>query len=203
MKLIIGLGNPGEKYKNNRHNVGFMVIDRLVEESRVKDYGLQQEWKRSTKGKLQYIWFEIKGERLELIKPQIYMNKSGISTAYVYKNHPELKHDDIYIVHDDLDLRLGSYKIQKGRGPKKHNGLLSIYDSLGAKDFWHVRVGVENREVPRESGAARVPRGEKYVLQNFTDEELVVVNQIIDKIYGLFVNIFATYSYHRCKISYF
>ena len=176
MKLIVGLGNPGEKYTNNRHNVGFMVVDRLVEELRVTGYGLQQGWKGSTKGKLQYIWFEIKGEKLELIKPQIYMNKSGISIAYVYKSHPELKHDDIYIVHDDLDLRLRSYKIQKGKGPKKHKGLLSIYNELGSSDFWHVRVGVDNRE--QED---RIP-GEQYVLQNFTKEELEILTPVIDRI---------------------
>jgi len=183
VKLIVGLGNPGEKYTNNRHNVGFMVVDRLVEELRVTGYGLQQEWKGSTKGKLQYIWFEIKGEKLELIKPQIYINKSGISTAYAYKSHSELNHDDIYIVHDDLDLRLGSYKIQKGKGPREHNGLLSIYDALGSKDFWHVRVGIENRN--KESGIKNNGHrisGKKYVLQNFTNDELNAINQVIDRI---------------------
>ena len=184
MKLIVGLGNPGEKYTNNRHNVGFMVVDRLVEELRVTGYGLQQGWKGSTKGKLQYIWFEIKGEKLELIKPQIYMNKSGISIAYVYKSHPELKHDDIYIVHDDLDLRLGSYKIQKGKGPKEHKGLLSIYNELVSSDFWHVRVGIDNR-IKRSKVKGRkskVSSGEDYVLQNFTKDELKVVTQVIDRI---------------------
>ena len=173
MKLIVGLGNPGEKYTNNRHNVGFMVVDKLVEELGVKGYGLQQEWKRSTKGKLQYIWFEIKGERLELIKPQIFMNKSGISVAYAYKSHPELKHNDIYIIHDDLDLRLGNYKIQKGKGPREHKGLLSIYEALGTKDFWHVRVGVDNRE-----SANRIS-GERYVLQDFLDSEKEIIQKLL------------------------
>ena len=177
MKLIIGLGNPGKKYENNRHNVGFFVIDRLVEEFRVRDYGLQQEWKRSTKGKLQYIWFDVDGEKIEFIKPQIFMNDSGFSVAYAYKNHPELEYEDIYIIHDDLDLPLGSYKIQKGKGPREHRGLLSIYDSLGNKDFWHVRVGVENRQK-----RSKVPSGEDYVLQDFTEDEMVVIKEVIGRI---------------------
>ncbi len=175
MKLIVGLGNPGEKYEKNRHNVGYMVVDRLVEELRVRGYGLQQQWKRSTKGKLQYIWFDVDREKIELIKPQVFMNDSGISTAYAYKNHPELKHDIIHIIHDDLDLKLGSYKIQKGKGPREHKGILSIEKELGTKDFWRVRVGIENRIKNHISG-------ERYVLQDFTKEERVVIKQVIDKI---------------------
>jgi len=176
MKLIIGIGNPGEKYKNNRHNVGFMVIDKLVEELRAMGYGLQQQWKKSAKGKLQYIWFEIKGERIEFIKPQIFMNKSGISVAYAYKNHPDLKHNDIYVIHDDLDFRLGNYKTQMSKGPREHNGLLSIYSALGTKDFWHVRVGIDNRDLETRIN------GERYVLQDFTSEELAAIAQVTAKI---------------------
>jgi PTH1 family peptidyl-tRNA hydrolase len=177
MKLIIGIGNPGKKYENNRHNAGFFVIDRLVEEFRVRGYGLQQEWKRSTKGKLQYIWFDVDGEKIEFIKPQIFMNDSGFSVAYAYKNHPELEYEDIYIIHDDLDLSLGSYKIQKGKGPREHRGLLSIYGLLGNKDFWHVRVGVENRQK-----RSKVPSGEDYVLQDFTKDELEILVKTINNI---------------------
>ena len=176
MKLAIGLGNPGEKYKGNRHNVGFMVINTLVEKLRFKGDRLHQEWKKSTNGKLQYIWFEIEGEKLELVKPQIFMNKSGISVAYAYNNHSNLKHNDIYIIHDDLDLRLGNYKIQKGKGPREHNGLLSIYENLGTKEFWHVRVGIDNRDSERRID------GERYVLQDITNKELAVIDQVIAKI---------------------
>ena len=193
MKLIIGLGNPGKKYENNRHNVGFFVIDRFVKALRVRGYGLQQEWKKSTKGKLQYQWFDVDGEKIELIKPQIFMNDSGFSVAYAYKNHPGLQDDDIYIIHDDLDLPLGSYKIQKGKGPKDHKGLTSIYEKLGKKDFWHVRVGVENRNRTMDNGLrtpvvsgepsfAKATKGKDYVLQNFNDDEQEIINDVIDKI---------------------
>jgi PTH1 family peptidyl-tRNA hydrolase len=202
MKLVVGLGNPGKKYKDNRHNVGFVVVDRLVKELRVGGYGLQQEWKKSTKGKLQYIWFDVKGKRLELIKPQIFMNDSGFSVAYAYKNHPELKDDNVYIIHDDLDINLGDYKIQK-KGPREHKGFLSVYKSLGTKDFWHVRIGIENRDKMSKVPARRryassvadgkgqmskVPPGEEYVLQDFTPEETVVIKEVIDKIIKELIN---------------
>lgn len=185
MKIIVGLGNLGEKYKSNRHNVGFMVVDRLVEELRLKDFGINQEWEESKKGKLQYIWFDVEEERLELIKPLTFMNDSGQSVVYAYKKH-SLSPDDLYIIHDDLDIPLGRYKIQKGKGPKEHNGLLSIYESLGSKDFWHVRIGVDNRSFsPITNHRSRITarlKGEAYVLQDFTEKELEILERTIDNV---------------------
>jgi len=172
-----------------------MVVDRLVEELRVEGYGLQHEWRKSSKGKLQYIWFDIEGEKMEFIQPLNFMNNSGYSVSYAYNKH-SLSPDDLYIIHDDLDIKLGDYKIQKGKGPKEHNGLVSIYKTLGTKVFWHVRVGIENRpgKIPNPNDKIQNKStnhqslfknhisGEKYVLQDFTDEELVVLNGVIDKI---------------------
>src|SRR3990172_5767465 len=185
MKLIIGLGNPGDKYKNNRHNVGYMVIDRLVEELRVKGYGLQQVWRKSSKGKLQYIWFDKEGEKMEFIQPLNFMNNSGYSVSYAYKKHSLLP-DDLYVIHDDLDIKLGDYKIQRGKGPKEHNGLLSIYKSLGTKGFWHVRIGIENRYQKSnvKGQMSKVRPGEKYVLQNFREDELEILMKTIDNLVG-------------------
>ncbi|MBL7036703.1 aminoacyl-tRNA hydrolase [Candidatus Microgenomates bacterium] len=143
MKLIIGLGNPGKKYKNNRHNVGHMVVDKLV--------------------------------GVKALKTDGFMNASGIfveKQVSKYKLHLE----DLFVVFDDLDIKLGEIKIQLGKGPKDHNGLLDIYEKLGTKDFWHVRVGVENRVEDK-----RIP-GEKYVLQDFTDEEKKVLEEVIKQI---------------------
>lgn len=170
MKLIVGLGNPGEKYKNNRHNVGFMVIDRLAEELGIKNYEL------SKGGKAQYGWGEIGGERVEIYKPQTFMNASGASVAYAKKKHQNLKNTDIFVIHDDLDIPLGSFKIQLGTGPKNHKGLISISQALGPDNFWHVRIGVDNRDPEN-----RMP-GEEYVLQDFTDEELAKLRIVIEEI---------------------
>lgn len=170
MKLIIGLGNPGVKYENNRHNVGFMVVDELAEELGIT------EWELSKSGKAEYAWGKLGEERTELFKPQTFMNDSGFSVGYAKEKHQNLKISDIYIVHDDLDIKLGEYKIQQGRGPRDHGGLNSIDKVLGTSDYWHVRVGVDNRDQ-----ANRTP-GEEYVLQDFTDQEEVKLKTVIDEV---------------------
>lgn len=149
MKLIIGLGNPGEKYRNNRHNVGQMVVDRL----------LKRGFPRN----------------LVVKKTGVLMNESG---KYVKKlvDHYKIETPDLWVIHDDLDIALGNYKIQKGKGPKEHKGILSIEEKLRRNDFWRVRVGVENR-APEE----RTP-GEQYVLQDFKRDELEILKLVIDKI---------------------
>jgi len=82
---------------------------------------------------------------------------------------------DLYIVHDDLDIKLGEYKIQKGKGPKVHKGINSIEKALGTDDFWRVRVGVDNRDSNN-----RTP-GEQYVLQDFTSEEKEILDKVLDE----------------------
>lgn len=170
MKLILGLGNPGEKYKNNRHNVGFMVVNKLGEELGIT------EWELSKNGKAQFAWGEIKEEKIELYKPQTFMNESGLSVGYAKKKHQNLEISDIFVVHDDLDIKFGEYKIQLGKGPKDHKGLESIDESLGTDQYWHVRVGVDNREPENRT------QGERYVLEDFTNEEAVKVEVIVKKV---------------------
>ena len=150
MKLIVGLGNPGKKYKNNRHNVGFMVVDELA---------------RHAPGKP---WI--------LFKPQKFMNRSGVEVKKWLKKRKGRTLPDLYVIHDDLDIELGKYKITFGKGPKVHNGLKSIYEQLGTKNFWHVRIGIDNRLT---TGFKET--GEEYVLQNFRPEEKKVVGKTIKK----------------------
>jgi len=163
MKLIVGLGNPGEEYINTRHNVGFMVVDRLAKSS----------WKRSKSGLLIYSWL---GSEVELIKPQTFMNKSGEAVGLVVKKH-NLIPDDIIVIHDDLDIQFGKYKIQKGKGPKVHKGVLSVERVLGGEDFWRVRVGTDNRQ-----GDMKQILGEKYVLSKFSNEEVEELENVFDSI---------------------
>ncbi len=172
MKLIIGLGNPGEKYRNNRHNVGYMVADKLSKTQKLKN-------SKQVNNQL----------RCKIFKSDKFMNESGnfvkkLTSAYAKgaSSAYSLVPNDLYIVHDDLDIPLGSYKIQFGKGPKVHRGLQSIEEALDTADFWRVRVGVENRKVPQVSGVPRVPRGEKYVLQDFTKEEKVILDKVIGKV---------------------
>lgn len=100
------------------------------------------------------------------------MNESGNFVSELihrYKIHPS----DLYIVHDDLDILLGKYKIQFGKGPKDHNGLNSINEALRGNEYWHVRIGVDNRSTDSR------PMGEEYVLQSFSDEETVIIEKTI------------------------
>lgn len=141
MKLIIGLGNPGEKYKNNRHNVGHMFVDQTGQG----------------------------------IKTDCFMNESGAFVSQKF-NFYKIPIEDLYIVHDDLDISLGQYKIQKGTGPKVHNGINNIEEVLKSADFWRIRIGVDNRD-PNN----RTP-GDIYVLQDFTKEEKEILKKVFEEI---------------------
>lgn len=168
MKVLVGLGNPRDKYKNNRHNVGFMFVDYLAH---------NQGWKKSKYSNLLYSWINIDNQKVELIKPQSFMNKSGLSVAYLLKKHSELTLQDICVAHDDLDIPLGKFKIQRGEGPRLHNGLNSIEESLNTRDFWRIRIGVDNRNPNRSID------GEAYVLSDFlTEEKEILYNSIFPRI---------------------
>lgn len=162
MKLIIGLGNPGENYANTRHNIGFVVLDKLN----------NKHWQKSKSGLLEYSWFT---PALELIKPLTFMNNSGVAVKYAQTKHHILT-PNLYVIHDDLDLPLGTWKIQYAKGPKDHGGINDIEQKLGTEDFWRIRVGVDNRKPE-----SRV-EGEKYVLENFTPEEEIILEKVVEKI---------------------
>ena len=173
MYTIVGLGNPGQKYQNNRHNVGQMFVDYL--KSRRTD--------------------------VKCFKTDVFMNQSGSFIKKIIKNL-KLEIRNLIVVHDDLDIPLGKFKIQKGVGPKLHNGLESIENTLGTKDFWRIRIGVDNRTVRRPdrrntdevqssneiSQINRWINGETYVLNDFTAEEKTVLNATFPRIYQQLFN---------------
>lgn len=169
MQVIVGLGNPEERFVGTRHNVGFFVLDELA-----KKLGATFENKPN-------LFSEVaKTDDLLLVKPQTYMNDSGRAVTAVL-NFYKLTPADLVVVHDDLDLELGSWKQQFGTGPKEHNGLLSIYEQLGTEEFMHVRIGVDGR-----NGDRSMP-GKDYVLQRFSLDELTkliyeIANEVIPKL---------------------
>lgn len=116
MKLLVGLGNPGNKFKNNRHNIGHMFVDYLASQELL----------------------------LQARKTNVFMNESGIFVKKHLTNLADLA--NLYIAHDDLDIPLGKYKIQFGVGPKVHNGITSIEQQIGTSEFWRIRIGVDNRD---------------------------------------------------------
>lgn len=164
MKLIVGLGNPGEKYKGNRHNVGFMFAEYLAQENVFKH----------DKYLLSNVC-EIDKEMI-IVEPQTYMNKSGDAVAACIKRYGiESTQESLVVIHDDLDIPFGKFKIQM-QGPKQHNGLTDIQNKLRTMDFLRIRIGVDNRPVENRMN------GEEYVLQNFLDEERLQLPELFKKI---------------------
>ena len=165
MRLIVGLGNPGEKYKNTRHNIGFMVLDRLVGELGVTGFELNNK----------FACYMLQTTNCILAKPNTFMNDSGHAVVALTTFY-HLQTTNLWVIHDDLDLRLGDYKIQFGVGPKLHYGIESVNKALGTRQYWRVRVGVDNR-----SSDNRIP-GEDYVLQRFSDEEIPTLAGVINEV---------------------
>lgn len=176
MKLIVGLGNPGKDYENTRHNVGYMVVDSLKKSSKYKAF---------------------KSDKFIVLKSTVFMNESGLFVKSLTTRY-SLPTTNLYIVHDDLDIKLGEYKIQFGRGPKDHNGIKSVDDALGTSDYWRVRIGIDNRHSETAESVSRGPvrgakhsltGGEEYVLQNFSDEERKVLDRVIKEVVSKLDNI--------------
>lgn len=172
MKLIVGLGNPGESYSRNRHNIGVLFVRKLASflSPRFKKRENNASWQKVLQAEI----FDYRPHVI-VARPYLFMNDSGLAVKKLV-DYFKVDLKDLYIVHDDLDVKFGEFKVQKGKGPKLHNGVLSVEEELGEKDFWRVRVGVENRN--KES---KVP-GEIYVLLNFEHHEIKKLEKVLDKI---------------------
>ena len=162
MKLLVGLGNPGEKYRFNRHNVGFIILDNFIHTVTVAD------WDR----KFDCFFKKISSneKNILLIKPLTFMNLSGTAVQKV-KNFYNIDKNNVIIIHDDIDLELGRIKLKDGGGDGGHNGLKSIAKMIG-NEFLRVRIGVGRPEKIDVSS---------YVLDNFLEKEVSVLKKIILK----------------------
>ena len=179
----MGLGNPGKEYEQTRHNAGFALVDFLLEK-----YSLTLKFDK--KFQAEYVKTEIikngVAEDLFLIKSMAFMNNSGVSLrAFLEYFYSDLLLDDesnhLIVAHDDLDLELGQFKLQKGKGPKVHNGLSSIYQHVGHKNFWHLRLGVDSRKGDRSINPSN------YVLMKMNaDEKEVLRDSIAQAVNSLF-----------------
>ncbi len=163
MYLIIGLGNPGRKYANTRHNLGFRAIDLLSEKHNIH---LRKHLKPYESGSA-----EIAGEKVVLVKPLTYMNLSGeIVSSLVKKKSIHL--EKILVICDDINLPLGDIRFRAKGSAGGHNGLSSIIEHLGSSDFPRLRIGI---------GPAIGP-WEKFVLQNFSLQEEETIQNSLKKI---------------------
>ena len=136
MKLIVGLGNPGQQYESTRHNIGFMVLDRLLEETALGGVPL---WKQKGKGELASTI--VGSESLYLLKPTTFMNLSGEAVQEVARFYKIDAHE-VLVVHDEIDLPFGCIRLKKGGGDGGHNGIKSVASQLGSRDFTRLRLGV-------------------------------------------------------------
>ena len=153
-KLVIGLGNPGEEYKNNRHNVGFIMLDKIAQNLSVNFDNNKKKslYGRAKKNGIEYI----------LLKPLTFMNLSGESASYITKFF-NINTEDIIVIYDDMDIPFGSFKIKKGGSSGGHNGIKSLIAHLKSDDFTRIRIGIG-----RPSGGKQV---NDYVLSSFSKSE--------------------------------
>jgi len=182
IKLIVGLGNIGDRYARTRHNTGFLFVDRLVEELETRN-GNRVTWSEdSKKGVIHTSVPHPKDPsiKLHIIKPTTYMNLSGRAVSAMMSYY-QLSLDELLVVHDDLDILLGEYKIQLDKGPKSHNGILSINQHLGTSNYWRIRIGAEYRG---ESGKDMMS-GEAYALEEFCKKE----REMLEGVFGEVVQI--------------
>lgn len=170
MKLIIGLGNPGEKYKNTRHNVGFEFLDKLKTEWNFPIF----EFNNKFNSELSKGLYEIRDTRYEilLVKPQTFMNLSGVAVRSILDFY-KLSPDDILVIHDDKDIALGEYRLANDSSSAGHNGVQNIIDNLGTQNFKRIRIGV---------GAETNLPAEDFVLQKFSDEELEMIKKVLSDV---------------------
>ncbi|OGE27680.1 aminoacyl-tRNA hydrolase [Candidatus Daviesbacteria bacterium RIFCSPHIGHO2_01_FULL_40_11] len=175
MKLIVGLGNPGEKYAGVRHNLGFTVVDEYAKKC-LPSTDYSKFWKYENKFKAEV--GRLNSEDILLAEPQTYMNNSGMAVkllASYYKIAPE----DIIIIHDELDLPLGKIKVRLGGAGAGHHGVESIIAALGTDQFIRVRLGIGNLRTLSGEHKGRSISVEKFVLEPFTRPESGPVRHMI------------------------
>ncbi|APX71210.1 aminoacyl-tRNA hydrolase [Companilactobacillus allii] len=135
MKLIVGLGNPGKKYDRTKHNMGFMTIDKLMEE-----YD-QTQMKKDFEA--QYCKFKVDSETVFLVKPLTFMNESGSAVKFL-TGYYQIQPSEIMVIQDDLDMPIGKIRLRAKGSAGGHNGIKSIISSMGTKEFKRIKIGIQH-----------------------------------------------------------
>lgn len=162
--LLVGLGNPGREYRNNRHNVGFMVLDAIAEKQGIS---LSRVQSKAIVGS-----GSVSGNRLVLAKPQTYMNLSGDSIAALVRFY-KVPNEKMLVIHDDLDLPFGVIRLRPGGGPGGQKGVASAINRLGTQDFPRLRIGIGRPPGQMDPSV--------YVLRDFPSRDLETLRQVIDR----------------------
>lgn len=160
--LVVGLGNPGTKYEATRHNVGFLILDKLT-----------QDWKANKKANAMTSTINTKEAQVILCKPQTFMNKSGESVRAL-ADYFDIDTGAVIVVHDDADLPFAERRTKLGGGSAGHNGIKSIVHHLGTEAFWRLRVGIGRPQNPN------LPL-DKYVLESWSREQKQLLDTLVSE----------------------
>lgn len=179
IKLIIGIGNPDEQYKDTRHNVGFMLVDYIAKKNDCTDFEFNKNLNALTvKGK-------IDGSTVILAKPQTYVNKTGDS-AVKLKNFYKVKPEQILVIQDDLDVPFGNTKLSFEKNSGGHRGVESIMKSLKTKKFYRIRIGLATKGLQKARQQSDTKRDDfvvKFVLSKFSPSEHDEIKKIFKEGY--------------------
>lgn len=175
MHYVIGLGNPENEYGNTRHNAGKIFVKALGELAHAS------VWKRDPYGKTTFSQGILKDVSVTFVLSETYMNESGLSVSSIYKK----EHSSVLIVHDDLDLAIGTYKISRNKGDGGHNGITSILKALPNETIIRLRIGVS--PIDTEGNIRRIPSEEQveYVLKPFSENEKEKMLALIPEIFSM------------------
>ena len=171
MKLIVGLGNPGRGYANNRHNVGFICLNNFA-----RTQGIRFDKKQ---GRARIGIGEVASSKVVIARPQTYMNSSGQSVSQLVRKF-DINLADLLVIHDDLDLPLGKIRIRQGGGSGGHKGVDSIITCLGSQNLIRLRIGIGRPTTP----FAQISEADiiAYVLSDFNADEKQTITQVIPKV---------------------
>jgi PTH1 family peptidyl-tRNA hydrolase len=172
--LVVGLGNPGNEYLWTPHNAGFMAIDRIAQQEGVV---VQNRRCRAVTATCR-----MAGREVVLAKPETFMNLSGVAVAALVREFEADPARDLLVIHDELDLTLGTFKIRERGSPAGHNGARSVTGALGNQEWLRLRIGV-GLDLPPEAIAAGGRRsGRDYLLSPMRKAELAVVDEVLDRV---------------------
>lgn len=177
MKLIVGLGNPGDKYEKTRHNLGFSVLEKFLKDFKEAEKTVWEVDKKFKSEIVKIEWQPKKGKLQEVIlaKPTTFMNDSGFAISLLcsfYKILPS----DVLIVHDEIDLPLGKTKIRLGGGTAGHKGVTSVMEKLGTDKFWRLRLGIGSTLKGK-----KIKHADKIVLGKFGRSETGKARDLVKK----------------------
>ena len=165
MLLIVGLGNPGKEYANTRHNIGREISDAFCKEMDLPEPRFEKKWKAQvSEGK-------VNREKVAVIAPDTFMNKSG-NAVLAATRHFKIKPKNIFLIHDDADILFGRAKLSFGKRSAGHKGVESVMRALKTREFWRFRIGIAGkRDIPAE----------KFILKKFTPEEMRMVKKVVKR----------------------